>query len=55
MTIKCLDCDAELKMPKDTIAGEIVTCSDCGENFEIKDAMHEVLVKAEIIGEDWGQ
>ena len=50
--INCTECDAILILPDDIIIGEIVTCPDCGQVFE--SASHG-LIKAEQIGEDWGQ
>ncbi|HZT35727.1 MAG TPA: lysine biosynthesis protein LysW, partial [Nitrososphaera sp.] len=28
--VNCPECDAEVKIPADSIEGEIVTCPDCG-------------------------
>ena len=33
--MKCPECDAELNIPEDTAVGEIVSCSDCGADYEI--------------------
>ena len=35
VTIKCHECDKELNISNDSIKGEIVTCPDCGSDFEI--------------------
>lgn len=53
----CTDCGAEITVPSDAMAGEIITCPDCGANFEIVEkSEHKIEVKpAESIGEDWGQ
>jgi len=39
------------------ISGEIVSCPDCGMDYEVKlEGKDEVeLVPAEIEGEDWGE
>ena len=36
--MKCLECDANINPPKDSMEGEIVTCPDCGatkDDFEM--------------------
>ncbi len=57
MKIECNDCGAEINLPEDAIVGEIVTCPDCGGDFEIvsKSAEKVELKPAETVGEDWGQ
>ncbi len=53
----CPDCDAELEIPSDTEIGEIVSCSGCGLELEvktIKDGCVE-LQELTIEGEDWGE
>ncbi|MDW0314247.1 MAG: alpha-aminoadipate/glutamate carrier protein LysW/ArgW [Nitrososphaeraceae archaeon] len=57
MNIECKDCGAEIKAPDDTVVGEIVTCPDCGADFEIvsKTAEKLEIKPAESVGEDWGQ
>jgi alpha-aminoadipate carrier protein LysW len=54
---KCLECDADLEIPDDAVNGEIVSCPDCGTDFEviIKDNGETELKPAEIEGEDWGE
>ena len=54
---KCLECDADLSLPEDVINGEIVSCPDCGMDFEvvISDNKTIELRPAEIEGEDWGE
>jgi alpha-aminoadipate carrier protein LysW len=55
--LKCPECDAELDIPEDMISGEIVSCPDCGMDYEVKlTANGNVsLEPAEIEGEDWGE
>jgi len=55
--MNCSECDATLKIPDDVSVGEIVSCPDCGSDFEIasKDGSNLVLKQAESIGEDWGE
>jgi alpha-aminoadipate carrier protein LysW len=57
MKVECQECGAEINIPDDTVIGEIVTCPDCGADFEIASKIKgEVILKpAESVGEDWGQ
>jgi alpha-aminoadipate/glutamate carrier protein LysW len=54
---ECKDCGAEIKVPDDSVVGEIVACPDCGADFEITSKVGEKieLKPAESVGEDWGQ
>lgn len=57
MKAKCPECDADLDVPDDAIDGEIISCPDCGMDFEvaIKKGGGVELKPAEIEGEDWGE
>jgi len=58
MKVECQDCGAEISVPEDAVVGEILTCPDCGGDFEIasKASGEKVQLKpAETVGEDWGQ
>jgi alpha-aminoadipate/glutamate carrier protein LysW len=57
MKKECQDCGADINVPDDALVGEIVTCPDCGAEFEISSkTQHTVDLKpAESVGEDWGQ
>jgi alpha-aminoadipate carrier protein LysW len=57
MKKECQDCGAEIKVPDDAVVGEIVTCPDCGTDFEITSKTQNIvdLKPAESVGEDWGQ
>ena len=33
--MKCPECDAVLSIPDDAAVGEIVSCGDCGTDYEI--------------------
>lgn len=57
MITECKDCAGEIKLPQDAIVGEIITCADCGADFEIasKNEQKIELKAAESIGEDWGE
>ena len=54
---RCPKCDAEIRIPDDARKGEIVSCPDCGQDFEIefREANACRLKEAEKIGEDWGE
>jgi alpha-aminoadipate carrier protein LysW len=55
--MNCPECDAKLNIPDDASVGEIVSCPDCGADFEIskKDGSNVELKQAETVGEDWGE
>ncbi|MGB9003646.1 MAG: alpha-aminoadipate/glutamate carrier protein LysW [Nitrosotalea sp.] len=55
--MNCPECDANLKIPDDASVGEIVSCPDCGADFEIASKNGNVceLKHAEKVGEDWGE
>lgn len=57
MKKECQDCGAEINVPDDALVGEIVTCPDCGADFEITTKTQNTvgLKPAESVGEDWGQ
>jgi alpha-aminoadipate carrier protein LysW len=56
MVVKCPECDAEIKIPSDSIEGEIVTCPDCGASYELVKSGESFGIKpAQVVGEDWGQ
>jgi alpha-aminoadipate carrier protein LysW len=44
-------------VPDDVVVGEIITCPDCGSDFEVF-RLHEKEIEikpAETVGEDWGE
>jgi alpha-aminoadipate carrier protein LysW len=55
--IECQECGADINVPEDAVVGEIVTCPDCGGDYEIatKTADKVEVKLAETVGEDWGQ
>ena len=57
MKTNCKECDKELNVPNDAVKGEIVTCPDCGSDFEIASVNSKKveLKPAEKVGEDWGE
>ncbi|MDQ3872324.1 MAG: lysine biosynthesis protein LysW [Thermoproteota archaeon] len=54
---ECQECGAEISVPQDAVKGEIITCPDCGGEYEIASKTEEGvdLKPAETVGEDWGQ
>jgi alpha-aminoadipate/glutamate carrier protein LysW len=57
MEAKCLECDANVRVLDDAVVGEIVTCSDCGADYEVAalDNGTVTLKLAESVKEDWGE
>jgi alpha-aminoadipate carrier protein LysW len=55
--MNCPECDATIKIPDDASVGEIVSCPDCGADFEIASKNGDAceLKHAEKVGEDWGE
>jgi alpha-aminoadipate carrier protein LysW len=55
--MNCVECDATIKVPDDADVGEIVSCPECGADFEIakKSGQTIELKVAEKVGEDWGE
>jgi alpha-aminoadipate/glutamate carrier protein LysW len=55
--IECQECGAEISVLEDSVVGEIITCPDCGGEYEIvKKGDDKLDLKpAERVGEDWGQ
>jgi lysine biosynthesis protein LysW len=54
---KCPDCDAELETPSDIEIEEIVSCSGCGLELEVKSVKNGCVELQELTieGEDWGE
>lgn len=46
-----------MTVPNDVVVGEIITCPDCGTDFEVTAVGEkDVSIKrAETVGEDWGE
>jgi alpha-aminoadipate carrier protein LysW len=54
--IRCIECEADLKIPSDAIEGEIITCPDCGASYELVKQREGFNIKpAQVVGEDWGE
>ena len=54
---RCPDCDAELVVPEDVMQGEILSCSSCGLELEVRQVKGGSVELQElgIEGEDWGE
>ena len=57
METKCKECDAAISVPTDAIVGEIVSCKDCGAEYEVAEinGAAAMLKPAEQVEEDWGE
>jgi alpha-aminoadipate carrier protein LysW len=57
LKLNCEDCDCGIEIPEDALKGEVVSCGDCGQEFEIlKNPYGSIaLKKTEVVGEDWGE
>ena len=55
MTANCPECDAQINLPADTVAGEILVCPDCAAELEVTAVNPPALALAPEVGEDWGE
>jgi alpha-aminoadipate carrier protein LysW len=57
MDTKCFECDAGVAIPADAIVGEIVSCRECGTEYEVSELKEgaAMLKPAEQVEEDWGE
>jgi alpha-aminoadipate/glutamate carrier protein LysW len=57
MMAKCKECDGDMKINDDVIVGEIISCSECGSDYEIAslDGGVVAIKEAESVKEDWGE
>lgn len=56
MKTACLECGGAVLIPDDVMQGEIVSCPDCGAEFEVKIGSGvATLAPAPKIEEDWGE
>lgn len=57
MEAKCAECDAVITIPADAIQGEIVSCKDCGAEYEVAEVSggKAMLKPADQVEEDWGE
>jgi alpha-aminoadipate carrier protein LysW len=52
-----LECEASVRIEEDAVVGEIISCHDCGADYEIASLSNgTVSIKvAESVKEDWGE
>ena len=55
METECESCGYEIEIPEDAEAGELLSCHDCGKEYEIKSINPVKLAAAPEIEEDWGE
>jgi len=57
METRCTECDAVIVVPGDAIVGEIVSCKDCGAEYEVAEIKGgaAVIKPADQVEEDWGE
>jgi len=57
METRCTECDAVISIPSDAIVGEIVSCKDCGAEYEVAEIKGgtAVIKPADQVEEDWGE
>jgi len=52
---ECPVCGAEIQLPADTVLGEVLECSDCGNELEVVEINPFKLKEAPKEEEDWGE
>lgn len=57
MKTKCKECEGNISIAEDVVVGEIISCPDCGTDFEVSEVngKNVSLKEAETVGEDWGE
>ncbi|RLF10153.1 MAG: sulfonate ABC transporter [Thermoprotei archaeon] len=56
MKVKCPECEKEIDVGDDVLPGEIVSCPDCGQEYEVEVAEGKITLRyAERLKEDWGE
>jgi alpha-aminoadipate carrier protein LysW len=51
---ECSECGADIRT-SNPVVGEIVDCSDCGLEYEVRGLDPLALEKAPEVAEDWGE
>jgi len=54
-TANCPECDADIRLPKGTVEGEILSCPECGAELEVISVNPPALDLAPEEEEDWGE
>jgi alpha-aminoadipate carrier protein LysW len=52
---ECVECGGEVQVPGDAMAGEILTCGDCGVELEVVQLQPLQVELAPMEMEDWGE
>ncbi len=55
MSTECPVCSAEITFEESTVEGEIIECSDCGTELEVKKIDPPKVEEAPMEDEDWGE
>jgi len=55
MPVECPICSVEIIFAEDTVVGEIIECSDCGSELEVKSINPPQIEEAPMEDEDWGE
>ncbi len=52
-----MECEGEISVPEDVMVGEILSCPDCGSDYEVASVQSNTVTfkAAEAIKEDWGE
>jgi alpha-aminoadipate carrier protein LysW len=53
--LTCPICDGELKLPDDTVEGELIECPECGSELEVTGVNPYKVGEAPSVQEDWGE
>lgn len=55
--VECRECGGKIEIPDDVLPGEILSCPDCGVEYEVASVEGDKveLKLAEEVREDWGE
>ena len=52
---ECPVCGGSITLGNDTVAGELIPCSECGSELEVKTVNPLTIAEAPTEEEDWGE
>ena len=55
MLVECPECAANVQLPHDVMANELVSCADCGIELEVLSVNPVAVDYAPAVEEDWGE
>ena len=55
MLVECPECAADVHLPYDVMANELVSCADCGVELEVLSLSPLTVDLAPAVEEDWGE